>query len=74
VHLVLIVNKNSTAKPSIIAYTDPQWRGKTVIANPLFSTTTTRVARFSLSADQAFMNALKANRHHPHRAKETAPI
>jgi iron(III) transport system substrate-binding protein len=34
---VLIVNKNAGAKPdSILAYADPHWRGKTVIANPLF--------------------------------------
>ena len=30
---VLIVNKNTIAEPdSVLAYTDPQWRGKTVIA------------------------------------------
>src|SRR6478736_8753657 len=63
---VLIVNNNAGAKPdSILAYADPQWRGKTVIANPLFGTTTTEIAAlFVLWGDeraQAFMNALKAN-------------
>ena len=49
----------------MLAYADPQWRGKTVIANPLFGTTTTQIAAlFVLWGDeraQAFMNALKAN-------------
>jgi iron(III) transport system substrate-binding protein len=63
---VLIVNKNAGAKPdSILAYADPHWRGKTVIANPLFGTTTTEIAAlFVLWGDeraQAFMSALKAN-------------
>ena len=63
---VLIANQNAGAKPdSVLAYADPQWRGKTVIANPLFGTTTTEIAAlFVLWGDeraQAFMNALKAN-------------
>ncbi len=63
---VLIVNNNAGTKPkSMLAYADPQWRGKTVIANPLFGTTTTEVAAlFVLWGDeraQAFMNALKTN-------------
>ncbi len=63
---VLIVNKNATAKPdSILAYTDQQWRGKTVIANPLFGTTTTEIAAlFILWGDERaflFMKAVKAN-------------
>jgi iron(III) transport system substrate-binding protein len=63
---VLIVNKNATAKPdSVLAYTDPQWRARTVIANPLFGTTTTEIAAlFALWGDergQAFMNAVKTN-------------
>jgi len=63
---VLIVNKNAGAKPeSILAYADPQWRGKTVIANPLFGTTTTEIAALFVlwgpERAQAFMSALKAN-------------
>jgi iron(III) transport system substrate-binding protein len=63
---VLIANTNAGRKPdSILAYGDPQWRGKTVIANPLFGTTTTEIAAlFVLWGDdraQTFMNAIKAN-------------
>ena len=33
------------AKPnSVLAYGDPQWRGRAVMANPLFGTTTTEIA------------------------------
>jgi iron(III) transport system substrate-binding protein len=63
---VLIVNKKASAKPdSVLAYTDPQWRGRAVMANPLFGTTTTEIAAlFVLWGDergQAFMKALRAN-------------
>jgi iron(III) transport system substrate-binding protein len=63
---VFIVNKNAGAKPeSVLAYAAPQWRSKTVIANPLFGTTTAEIAAlFVLWGDeraQAFMAALKAN-------------
>jgi len=63
---VFIVNKNAGAKPeSVLAYAAPQWRAKTVIANPLFGTTTAEIAAlFVLWGDeraQAFMDALKAN-------------
>jgi iron(III) transport system substrate-binding protein len=63
---VLIVNKKVTAKPdSVLAYTDAQWRGRAVMANPLFGTTTTEIAAlFVLWGDergQAFMSALRAN-------------
>jgi iron(III) transport system substrate-binding protein len=63
---VLIAHQNAGAKTdSVLAYADPQWRGKTVIANPLFGTTTTEIAAlFVLWGDErarAFMNALKAN-------------
>jgi iron(III) transport system substrate-binding protein len=63
---VLIVNKKVTAKPgSVLAYTDPRWRGRAVLANPLFGTTTTQIsALFVLWGDeraQAFMNAIGAN-------------
>jgi iron(III) transport system substrate-binding protein len=63
---VLIVNKKASAKPdSVLAYTDPQQRGRAVMANPLFGTTTTEIAAlFVLWGDergQAFMNALRTN-------------
>ncbi len=68
---VLIVNKNAVAKnataklDSVLAYTDPRWRGQAVMANPLFGTTTTEIAAlFVLWGDdrgRAFMNAVKAN-------------
>jgi iron(III) transport system substrate-binding protein len=63
---VLIANQSASAKTdSVLAYADPQWRGKTVIANPLFGTTTAEIAAlFVLWGDErarAFMNALKAN-------------
>src|SRR6516164_2063946 len=42
---VLIVNTNLDPRPaSVLSYTDPRWRGKTVIANPLFGTTTDQIA------------------------------
>ena len=63
---VLLANKNASAKPeSVLAYADPQWHGKSVIANPLFGTTTTQIAAlFVLWGDeraQTFMDAMKAN-------------
>lgn len=63
---VLIVNNRVKNKPaSILAYTDPAWKGKAVIANPLFGTTTSEVAAlFTLWGDQKakeFMNAMKKN-------------
>src|SRR6185295_7498670 len=42
---VLIVNQSATPAPtSILSYEDRRWRGKAVIANPLFGTTTTQIA------------------------------
>ena len=63
---VLIVNKKASAKlDSVLAYADPQLRGRAVMANPLFGTTTTQIAAlFVLWGDergQAFMNALRTN-------------
>jgi iron(III) transport system substrate-binding protein len=63
---VLIAHQNAGTKTdSVLAYTDPQWRGKAVIANPLFGTTTTEIAAlFVLWGDERardFMNTLKAN-------------
>ncbi len=64
---VFVVNKNVEKKPtSIIAYTKPQWKGKAVIANPLFGTTTTQMAvLFSIWGDKRaedFMNKIKNNK------------
>ena len=42
---VFVVNKKVENKPtSIMAYIDPQWKEKAVIANPLFGTTTVEIA------------------------------
>ncbi len=64
---VLVVNNNVKDKPrTILAYMDPLWKGKAVIANPLFGTTTSQIAAlFTIwDNDQAkeFMAALKRNR------------
>ncbi len=63
---VLIVNKGLAAKPdSILAYTDPRWKGKGVIANLLFGTTTAATAAlFTTWGDErtkAFLEAMKKN-------------
>ena len=60
---VIIVNQAVNPKPtSIFSYTDPRWRGKAVIANPLFGTTTDQIAAlFAVLGDQqgrAFMQEL----------------
>ncbi len=63
---VLIVNRRVKVKPeSIQAYTIPRWKGRAVIANPLFGTTTSEIAAlFAVRGDvagKAFMAALKQN-------------
>lgn len=63
---VLVVNKTLKDKPdSILAYTDPRWKGRMVISNPLFGTTTSEVAAlFTLWGDakgKDFMDKVKAN-------------
>jgi iron(III) transport system substrate-binding protein len=63
---VLIVHRGTDPKPtSVFAYSDPRWRGKTVIANPLFGTTTDEIAAlFVLLGDErarAFMQDLHDN-------------
>ena len=63
---VLIVNKSAADKPkSIAAYTDPAFKGRAVIANPLFGTTTTEIAAlFMLWGDdkaKAFLADMKRN-------------
>lgn len=61
---VLVVNKSSNEKPAGVRdYTNPRFKGKTVIANPLFGTTTAYVAAlFTIWGDdraKAFMEELK---------------
>ena len=63
---VLVVNKNVKDKPkTILAYTDPRWKGKSVITNPLFGTTTSEVAAlFTIWGNKRareFMAAMKHN-------------
>ncbi len=64
---VLIVNKKVKNPPkSIYAYTKSKWKGKAVIANPLFGTTTSEIAalfvKWGDSKAKEFMNALKRNK------------
>jgi iron(III) transport system substrate-binding protein len=63
---VLVVHKEATEKPdSILAYTDPRWKGKSVIANPLFGTTTAAIAALFTVWEQqhteTFLNQMKGN-------------
>ena len=63
---VLIVHKDENPTPtSVFSYSDPRWRGRTVIANPLFGTTTDQIAAlFVLLGDErarAFMQSLHEN-------------
>ncbi len=63
---VFVVNNTVTEKPeSILDYTRPQWRGRSVIANPLFGTTTSEIAAlFTIWGDEKarqFMDDIKAN-------------
>lgn len=63
---MLIIDRNVTPKPrSIHAYTDPQFRGKSVIANPLFGTTTAHIAAlFTVWGDakaKAFLQSMRSN-------------
>jgi len=64
---VLVVNKKIKKAPaSLLAYTDPRWRGQAVIANPLFGTTTSQIAAlFTVWGDEKakrFMEGLRKNR------------
>jgi len=63
---VLVVNKSVKDRPkTILAYTYPGWKGKAVVTNPLFGTTTAEIAAlFTIWGDQQareFMAALKRN-------------
>ncbi|WP_041672684.1 extracellular solute-binding protein [Sulfurovum sp. NBC37-1] len=63
---LFIVNKNATDVPtSVFDYAKPEFKGKDVIANPLFGTTTSHVAAlFTILGDaktKAFLEQMKAN-------------
>ncbi len=63
---VFIINKKVKDTPqSILDYINPKWKGRGVIANPLFGTTTTEIAAlFTIWGDEKakkFMDDLKQN-------------
>ena len=63
---VLVVHKAVKEKPvSILAYTDPRWKGKGVMANPLFGTSTAAIAalftRWGEGRSKTFLNQMKGN-------------
>jgi iron(III) transport system substrate-binding protein len=63
---ILVVNRAAKTKPAgVLAYVDPKMKGKAVIANPLFGTTTAQLAAlFAVWGDQKgkqFLAGLKAN-------------
>lgn len=63
---LFVVNKKAKDRPTgVLSYTDPKVRGRGVIANPLFGTTTAQMAAlFSLWGDEKamqFLAAMKAN-------------
>ena len=63
---VFVVNKSVKDSPkSILAYTDPRWKDRLVICNPLFGTTTSEMAAlFTIWGDQkgrAFLAGMKRN-------------
>ncbi len=64
---VFVVHKGIKDVPgSVRDYTDPHWKGRAVIANPLFGTTTSEMAAlFTVWGDakaKAFMAAMKRNK------------
>jgi iron(III) transport system substrate-binding protein len=63
---LLVVNRAAKNKPAgVLAYVDPKTKGKAVIANPLFGTTTAQMAAlFAVWGDEKgkqFLEGLKAN-------------
>lgn len=63
---ILLVNKSVKDKPhSVLAYTEPRWKNKAVIANPLFGTTTAEMAAlFTIWGDdrgKALLEDMKKN-------------
>ncbi len=64
---VLIVNAKVQDNPrSVMDFVSPKWKGRAVIANPLFGTTTAHIAAlFTVLGDEQakrFMEKMKANR------------
>ena len=63
--MLIVSNKLADNLSSIEAYTDPRLRGKAVIANPLFGTTTAHIAAlFTVWGDQrakGFLDAMHRN-------------
>jgi iron(III) transport system substrate-binding protein len=63
---VFMVNTGIKEEPkTLLAYTDPRWKGKAVMANPLFGTTTAEIAAlFTIWDDEKareFLEAMKRN-------------
>ncbi|MBI3645908.1 MAG: extracellular solute-binding protein [Acidobacteriales bacterium] len=63
---ILLVNKSVKDGPhSVLAYTEPRWKNKGVVANPLFGTTTAEMAAlFTIWGDdrgKAFLQETKKN-------------
>jgi iron(III) transport system substrate-binding protein len=63
---LLVVNRAAKNRPTgVLAYVDPKTKGKAVIANPLFGTTTAQMAAlFAVWGDEQgkrFLEGLKAN-------------
>lgn len=63
---ILLVHKSVKDKPqSILAYAEPRWKNKAVIANPLFGTTTAEMAAlFTIWGDdhgKTFLQEMKKN-------------
>ena len=63
---ILLVKKSLTEKPrSILSYTEPRWKGRVVIANPLFGTTTAEIAALFIvwgdDKTKTFLDAMKRN-------------
>jgi iron(III) transport system substrate-binding protein len=65
IRILLVNNALKTDPESILYYTEKTYKGKIVIANPLFGTTTSHIAAlFTVWGDartKAFLNALKQN-------------
>ena len=62
---VLVVNTRVKEGPhGVLAYTDPRWKGRAVIANPLFGTTTSQIAAlFTVWGDERGREFMAGMRH-----------